>query len=143
LDDDEDEWIEQLEVGDSEKGSKRISSDMSISSLSCFSSFSGNRSFGGDLYEVLVANEKNLGLVVKSDGSGPWVHCVKPSSPLTNLVKKGDYILSIDGTDTRRMTAQQLSRWLHEYSKKETRKKDKTIIFKSPLEIDPSSREMI
>ena len=91
----------------------------------------------------MIADEKNLGLVVKSDGAGPWVHHVKPTSPLTTLVKKGDYILSIDGTDTRRMTAQQLSRWLHEYSNKIGQKKEKTIIFKSPLEIDPSSRQMI
>ncbi len=106
-----------------------------VSSLSGFSSFDGSAIADGDLYEVLIPNGRDLGLVVKSNTSGPKVFRVKDDSPLNGMVNKGDFILSIDGTDTRNMTAQDLSLWLHtkdEEGQKKDNKHERTIIFMDP-----------
>ncbi len=67
----------------------------------------------GHPYEVLVPGEVDLGLVVKSTKLGPQVVHVKQSSPLHRVVEEGDHILSVDGMDTRHISAKALSKWLH------------------------------
>ena len=98
-----------------------------VSSLSGQSSYSGAASnlSGGETFEVLVPASKPLGLVVKSSRSGPKVLKVKDVSPLGHWVKPGDYILSADGMDARRMTARELSQWLH---RNDGRMRERTLI---------------
>jgi len=41
-----------------------------------------------------------LGIIIDSSGHGPYVHEIKPHSPLLNLVEVGDLITKVDGVDT-------------------------------------------
>lgn len=84
-----------------------------VSSLSDKSSYVGSASLNGTPYEVLVAGNKPLGLVIKSTSTGPQILRVKSESPVYGIVDEGDYIISVDGKDTRSMSAKELSQWLH------------------------------
>ena len=81
--------------------------------------------YQGEPYEVLVSGDSALGLVVKSSQVGPQIVHIKQSSPLYQVVEEGDYILSVDGIDTRHISAKTLSKWLHKTNKTAER----TIIF--------------
>ena len=41
-----------------------------------------------------------LGIIIDSSDDGPYVHEIKPHSPLLNLVEVGDLITKVDGVDT-------------------------------------------
>jgi cytoskeletal protein RodZ len=93
---------------------KKMIRDLStVSSLSDKSSYVGSASLNGTPYEVLVAGNKPLGLIIKSTNTGPQILRVKSESPVYGIVDEGDYIISVDGKDTRHMSAKELSQWLH------------------------------
>lgn len=100
-----------------------------VSSLSDKSSYTCGTSLHGTPYEVLVTGNKPLGLIIKSTITGPQILKVKSESPVHGIVEVGDYIISVDGKDTRSMSAKELSQWLHrEVNQHE---KEKTFILMS------------
>lgn len=103
-------------ITQNESDSKR-----SLDYISVVSSLSGKSSGSestmdfsqGQPYEVLVPGDVPLGLVVRSSKAGPQIVHIKQTSPLNNVVDEGDFILSIDGMNTRHISAKTLSKWLH------------------------------
>ncbi len=82
--------------------------------------------YQGDPYEVLVSGDAALGLVVKSAQIDRQIIQIKSTSPLYQVVDEGDYILYIDGIDTRHSSAKTLSKWLHKTTRTA---EERTIIF--------------
>ena len=50
-----------------------------------------------------------LGVIFFDSAHGPIVAQVRESSPLVNEVWKGDYVLTLDGEDARKLTADDLA----------------------------------
>jgi hypothetical protein len=111
-----------------------ISALSTVSSLSDKSSYLGSVSLNGTPYEVLIAGNKPLGLIIQSASFGPQILRVKPESPIHGIVEEGDFIISVDGKDTRSMTAKELSQWLHR--EVNIHEKEKTFILMSPCNIE-------
>jgi len=59
---------------------------------------------------VCVAPPGKLGVVIDTTKLGPVVYQVKDESPLQGLVFPGDRIIAIDGIDTRKMTASNITK---------------------------------
>ena len=81
--------------------------------FSCFNDSTLPANEGSDLVMPVPSNEKvdareyhvtcpsgPLGIIIDSSDVGPYVHEVKPHSPLLNLVEVGDLITKVDGVDT-------------------------------------------
>jgi len=93
------------------------------------SSSFGASSAGYDV-ETVYAPPGKLGVVVDSSNNGPCVHCVRDNSPLLNIIRVGDKILSIDDIDCRSMSAGAVTKLM---AKKSTQKERK-LVFAHPNE---------
>eukprot|EP00594_Rhizosolenia_setigera_P018476 CAMPEP_0178977952 /NCGR_PEP_ID=MMETSP0789-20121207/24833_1 /TAXON_ID=3005 /ORGANISM="Rhizosolenia setigera, Strain CCMP 1694" /LENGTH=702 /DNA_ID=CAMNT_0020667525 /DNA_START=375 /DNA_END=2482 /DNA_ORIENTATION=- len=80
--------------------------DLLMGSSSSFQDLDGRQ-----FYEV-SAPPGLLGLVIDSSLEGPCVYNVKEDSPLLGLVEEDDVIVSIDGIDTREMSATVFTEYL-------------------------------
>ena len=67
----------------------------------------------------VTAPPGKLGLVLDTTAKGPVVHNVAPGSPLEGMVWPGDMITSIDGADTRKMSAPTITALMAESKDKE------------------------
>ncbi|GMH93077.1 hypothetical protein TrST_g13712 [Triparma strigata] len=81
----------------------------------------GSASAGYDV-ETVYAPPGKLGVVVDSSHSGPCVHCVRDNSPLLNIIRVGDKILSIDDIDCRSMSAGAVTKLMAKKSGQKERK---------------------
>jgi hypothetical protein len=77
----------------------------------------------------VVAPSGFLGLILETnvDDGRPMVFSIKPSSPLAHVVKSGDRLIAVDGTDVSKIRASDVSRLIAE-------KKDKArvLVFSRP-----------
>lgn len=55
------------------------------------------------------APKGKLGLSLRVSSDGPMISNVKDTSPLDGVVQKGEYIVSIDNVDTRKMTTEEIT----------------------------------
>jgi S1-C subfamily serine protease len=77
-----------------------------------------------------------LGLIVDSSPNGPFVHSLKPNSPLTGLLKPGDYIIAVDDVDTHQMNAATLTQLMAKLATNPVRK---ITFYKGPSRAGTSS----
>jgi len=72
--------------------------------------------------QVCYAPSGALGLVVDSTPNGPFVHSIKPQSPLIRILQPGDFVLAVDSIDTRGMNAATLTKLMAKKAHQNQRK---------------------
>uniref|UniRef100_A0A6V2HT11 PDZ domain-containing protein n=1 Tax=Ditylum brightwellii TaxID=49249 RepID=A0A6V2HT11_9STRA len=63
-----------------------------------------------------------LGIVIESSPRGPMVQSISRTSPLLGIINRGDYIIGLDGMNTKGMTAAQLTLFMTQRSEQPQRK---------------------
>ncbi|KAL7551692.1 hypothetical protein ACHAWF_015373, partial [Thalassiosira exigua] len=69
--------------------------------------------------KVIYAPPGKLGIIIDTCSDGPIVHSVKPTSPLTGMLQKGDLVVAVDEEDTREWSAHYLTKLVAKKSRQE------------------------
>lgn len=122
------QWYqERVDSTDNSVAQSTTTNDSNASSKRSGSSSASYSKLRGQNYDGIkrhcFAPPGKLGVAIENGpvGVGPVVHKIKKGSPLEGILKRGDRIVGIDDTDTRELSAADVTAWMVE--KMECRRK--------------------